>query len=82
MITYKFRAECQEDAQNFQNISKGLAQNFDFQKGTIIDIIVTFESNLNLSDIIGLLRNIEDGDVMVQTVRPIHEYTGERNYEL
>lgn len=82
MITYKFRAECQEDAQNFQNISKGLAQNFDFQKGTVIDIIVTFDSNLNLSEIIGLLRNIEDGHVMVQTVRPIHEYTGQRNYDL
>jgi len=78
---YKFRAECEEDVRALQTRMLG-----DFyickSVATPPDVTVILESNLSLPEIINLMRTVSDAHVMHQTVKPIEEYTGERDYDL
>ena len=46
------------------------------------DTELTFGSGLTATQIRGILRSIEDGHVMLQTIMRIEKYTGERDYAL
>jgi ABC-type uncharacterized transport system permease subunit len=82
-MKYKFRAECSQDAEQFKHENREAISDYEIQKVEgYPDVYVTFDSYLELSEIIELMRDIDDGHVMYQTVKPIEEYTGERNYEL
>jgi hypothetical protein len=82
--TYKFRAESLTDALYFYGASKSI-------HGRLItnpinefnpDVVCIFQSKNSLETIINEMKKIQDGHVMWQTVRPIDQYTGERNYDL
>jgi hypothetical protein len=86
-MKYKFRAECSLDALTFKDNTIGLTDNFEITQQDIDglpipDVDVEFESDLSLDEIIDEMRDIIDGHVMLQTVKPIGEYTGERDYDL
>lgn len=80
---YRFRAECQPDVDDLRSL---LGKGFD--KITIInsppfpDVEVELETKLSLEELRAVMRRVVDGHVMVQTVAPLDEYTGERDYDL
>jgi hypothetical protein len=86
-MKYKFRAECSYDALTFIDKTTGLTYNFEIKQqdidGSLIpDVDVIFESDLSLDEIRDKIREVIDGHVMLQTVKPIDEYTAERDYDL
>ena len=86
-MKYKFRAECSHDALTFRDNTIGLTENFtiipqDIEGSPIPDVDVEFDSEMSLDEIIDEMREVIDGHVMLQTVKPIEEYTGERDYDL
>jgi hypothetical protein len=81
-MTYKFRAECAWDVTELLRETK-----IKYEKITIIpsqrfpDVEVEIESeSMNHQDMIDCLKCVIDGHVMWQTVQPISEYTGVRDY--
>lgn len=82
-MKYKFRAECSLDAEQFENENRESISNSEIVPvAGFSDVDVTFDSQLELSEIIDLMKNIDDSQVMYQTIKPIDEYTGERDYDL
>ena len=82
-MKYKFRAECIHDVAQFLIQSSKVIANLNTQQDNdgFRDVIVTFDSHLELSEIMDLIEKIEDGHVMCETVKPIEKYTGERTYK-
>ena len=83
MNKYKFRAECSHDVVEF--IIKIRTQLINFKMDSVPgfpDVEFEFETELRLDKIITVLKSIGDSHVMYQTVKPLAEYTGERNYSL
>lgn len=86
MNTYKLRAECWDDIQKMYEelgddvIPFGVTIHKD--KSGLPDVEAVFKSPLPWQKIIDLMLCIEDGHVMYQTIKPIEEYTGERNYKI
>lgn len=82
-MKYQFRAECRHDAERFYEENSEAIANLTITPWEgFPDVDVTFESHLELNEIIELMKDIDDGHVMYQTVKPIDEYTGERDYDL
>jgi len=82
-MIYKLRAECLSDVVEFIRKEQNHLINFNTQKdGIFPDYDLEFETELDLDQIILKLREIEDSHVMYQTVKPIAEYTGQRDYDL
>lgn len=84
-MEYKFRAECITD------IFRVLPQfkEWQFKEWQFVDFdpdpcnpVFTFESILNRNEIIDRMREIEDSHVMMQTIQPTEEYTGERDFDI
>lgn len=82
MIKYKFRAECENDVLAFRDITKGVTFDFVFLDGVRPDVTVEFESPLTIEEIRAEMAKMDDGHVMLQTVMPIEQYTGERDTTL
>lgn len=84
MKKYKFRAECTQDVINLALLLDGK----DVESLTIktmsigSDVEAVIISNIPYMDIIEMMRQVSDGHVMAQTIKPIQEYTGERNYQM
>ena len=81
LIEYKFRAECEHDVELFYNENKDTIYNLKYIESDLpfsIDAIATFESRLDLKQIISLMKKLPDTHVMCETVKPINEYTGIR----
>ncbi len=81
MNTYKFRAECLCDALKFK--SKISCVNFEIQEQTLLgyyipDVEVSFESEMSLEELKDVLRTIQDGHVMLETIQSTELYTGQR----
>jgi hypothetical protein len=80
---YRFRAECQHDVDELRRILGG-----KFDRITIAntppfpDVEVELEVELTLEELRDVMRGVVDGHVMLQTVAPYDEYTGERDYDL
>ncbi len=76
---YKLRAEGLNDFINF--LGTGVYFNiksFTVEPIGVPDVVVSFETNLSLSEIKAKLREVKDSHVMLDTIKPIKEYTGER----
>lgn len=85
MTKYKLRAESSTDVMNFLDVIYLKLISFSMMRidhNFPNDVVLEFETELNLKEIISYLRDIEDSHVMYQTVKPIMEYTGERDYEM
>ena len=76
---YKLRAEGLNDFINF--LGTGVyfnVKSFTVEPIGVPDVVVSFETNLSLSEIKAKLREVQDSHVMLETIKPIKEYTGER----
>tara|TARA_R110000868_G_scaffold275187_1_gene534865 strand:- start:177 stop:440 length:264 start_codon:yes stop_codon:yes gene_type:complete len=87
MTTYKFRAETLIDIELFKIQAGGHISNLkaipnDPETSTFPDITITFDSEMPIENLIYIMRKVEDGHVMFQTLKPIEEYTGERDYSI
>lgn len=77
--TYKLRAEGLNDFLAFlQNDMYFKMKSFTIEPTGFPDVVVTFDTSSSLSEIKQKLREVPDSHVMLQTVKPINEYTGER----
>lgn len=83
-MNYKLRAECSKDVLNFLNKTHNEISSLKMIRdgGGFPDVEFEFETKLSLNKIFSILHGIEDTHVMRQTIKPIEEYTGERNYDL
>lgn len=78
---FKFRAECKTDG----NKVKAKLDFIKFEESQwdgYPDYNVVITTKMKFDEIQAVLRSIEDGQVMLQTIQPIESYTGERNYDL
>jgi hypothetical protein len=82
-MNYKLRAESLNDVVQFIQNEYSHMKNFNMKRDELFpDVDFEFETDLTLDEIIFKLKNINDSHVMYQTIKPINEYTGSRNYEL
>lgn len=85
---FKFRAECLADVREkwlaalADNDAEVEAIHCVSLNDELPDVEVTFYSDDSLDEIRDVMRQIIDGHVMWQTVAPIAEYTGQRNFEV
>jgi hypothetical protein len=80
--TYKLRAEGLNDFLAFLQTGMYMKiKSFTVEPIGVPDVVVTFETESSLSEIKSKLKEVPDSHVMLQTVMPINEYTGERNEE-
>ena len=76
---YKLRAEGLNDFINF--LGTGIYFDikwFKVETTSGPDVIVTFSTNLSLKQIKSNLEQVQDSHVMLDTLKPVNEYTGER----
>jgi len=77
--TYKLRAEGLDDFLTF--LQEGMymrMKSFTVEPVGVPDVVITFVTDASLSEIKSKLREIPDSHVMLETVKPINQYTGER----
>lgn len=92
MTIYSFRAECLDDIKEFQRqcVVAGLAISMRVKTGILnmpeppSDPEVEMESAVSLETLQGVMRQVVDGHVMLQTLRacPLSDNTLERDYDL
>jgi hypothetical protein len=85
MTRYKFRAEVIGDVETLQELLGAYANNWQIEKWIhqgveMEDVTVKFDSVFSLEDIRQSMREVEDGQVMLQTLTTADNYTGERDY--
>ena len=82
--TFKFRAECLNDVDRLKGVlrknGKKIRMTID-EEPPWIGVVVEMETTETLDAIKGAMRKVPDGHVMLQTVAPEDEYTGERRYD-
>jgi hypothetical protein len=86
-IVYRFRAECRVDVDRLFRLlgarfGKTTIVNLDLDSVPLPDVEVELATGLSLEGLRDIMRRVVDGHVMVQTVAPRDEYTGERDYDL
>jgi hypothetical protein len=86
MSIYSFRAECQVDADQLRHalIAGGISCSMTItQPDQLPDVQVELETQAKLETIRKIMRDVEDGHVMVQTLRacPLAKNPLERDYE-
>ena len=89
-IRLKFRAECQTDVVEFLRSAHAVCgESPDHEWLSVVewgsgfplpDVTVTIATNLPFERVQGMMMAVSDGHVMVETLRPEAEYTGERTY--
>jgi hypothetical protein len=87
---FKFRAECQTDVVEFLRAAHAVCkESSDHEFVSVVgwdsyfphaDVVVTLRTNLPFERVGGMMMAVPDGHVMVETMRPESEYTGERTY--
>ena len=76
---YKFRAECLDDVLELLRLIGADVHEWRlFKHGEWPDVVVELKVQMTLMMLIGVMREVVDGHVMVETVAPIDKYTGER----
>ncbi len=79
IMTYKMRAEGVNDVFEFVRAMGSNIKEYRIIGNTIIpDVEFEFETKKSLHIVLNTLRGIPDSHVMVETVKPISEYTGVR----
>lgn len=87
-MKYKLRAECSRDVLNFIQAANDCMSTFNMTRindplsNRMPDVAFEFEIDLELSEVIDLLKTIPDSHIMYETVEPIEQYDGERNYKV
>lgn len=83
METLKFRTECQEDVTEFKKYmpSKEM-RTVAKEKDALEGVTITFETNMTLDKVIYYMGKVLHGHSMYQTLAPVAEYTGIRNYDI
>lgn len=85
---YAFRAECTHDIIEFQKQLLNTDYNvlnwdFSYKQSSIFpDVECEITINLEIDDLKKLMMLIPDGHILYQTLKPINEYDGVRNYDL
>ena len=89
MNTFSFRAECQVDVDSFLQKSQDSGIKITVTKTVtdtdeFPDVEIEFESEATLEDLIKVMRKVQDGHVMYQTLHqiPLSENNLQRNYYL
>lgn len=86
MTIYSFRAECLVDVERFLSKANELSIKLtkDNQDEVFPDIEIEFESDTDIEGIRNVLRQVVDGHVMIQTLRPVplSENSLERDWDL
>lgn len=81
--TFKFRAELMSDVDRLVRILEGNGKKVRVtidEEPPWIGVVVEMDTAETLDAIKDAMRKVEDGHVMLQTVAPKGEYTGERRY--
>lgn len=79
IMTYKMRAEGVNDVFEFVRAMGRNIKKYRIIGNTIIpDVEFEFETKKSLHIVLNTLRRIPDSHVMIETVKPISEYTGVR----
>lgn len=82
-MKYKLRAECSNDVAHFIMNAHSQMNNFNMQRDVkLTNVELEFETELTFDKIIMTLQQIDNSQVMYQTVQPIDKYTGERDFNL
>lgn len=77
--TYKLRAEGLNDFLSFLQTGMYMRmKSFTIEPIGVPDVVVSFVTDASLSEIKSKLKNVQDSHVMLETIKPINEYTGER----
>lgn len=80
---YRFRAECEADVDKLRQILGTMIDRITIiNSPPFPDVEVEIEVRLSIEELREAMRKVVDGHVMVQTVAPRDDYTGERNYDL
>jgi hypothetical protein len=80
---YKLRAECFTDVAHLVQSEYFQISAFNMvRKDSLPDVEFEFTTVLTIDELITAMKPIRDAQVMYQTVKPVSEYTGERNYNL
>jgi hypothetical protein len=82
-MKYKFRAECEHDYKEFKKLIQKEIVNEEITPlmAGFPDIVVEFDSSLVINELQNVLRKVEDGHVMLQTIALSENYTEKRNYD-
>ncbi len=77
--TYKLRAEGLDDFLSFLKTGMYMRmKSFTIEPIGVPDVVVSFVTDASLSEIKSKLREVPDSHVMLETIKPINKYTGER----
>ena len=80
---YRFRAECEHDVDVLRAIlGTHVKRIVKLNEAPFPDNEVELHVPLSLEELRDVMRMVEDGHVMVQTVAPRDTYTGERDYDV
>lgn len=78
--TYKLRAEGLNDFLSFLQTGMYMRmKSFTIEPIGVPDVVVSFVTDASLSEIKSKLKEVPDSHVMLETIKPINEYTGERD---
>jgi hypothetical protein len=85
-MKYKFRAETEKDAEDFLNMLayKNIRSPYHARftplsvDQPLPDVEVVLETDIPYDDIMNSLLLVNDSHVMIETIKPIEEYTGIR----
>lgn len=76
---FKLRAECLDDVLLFiHRMTTNFWEMKILQVGQLPDVEFEFKTTLTLDEILDILSKQVDSHVMMETLRPFEEYTGER----
>jgi hypothetical protein len=86
---FSFRAECLADVALFitatvEHGQPGSLMNFRCNTADFGEVLGEFDSTMSLEDLRGVLREIEDSHVLMQTLRqlPLAQNSGERDFNV
>jgi hypothetical protein len=80
---YRFRAECEHDVDMLRALlGQQVKRIAKLNEAPFPDNEVEIHVALSLEELRDVMRKVEDGHVMVQTVAPRDIYTGERDYDI
>ena len=80
MEKFKFRAECLRDVEELLHQINHSGMEINIKFFHVPDVEVTLLTDLTLDSIIQEAREIDDCHVIVDTIQPVQEYTGERDW--
>lgn len=76
---FKLRAECLDDVLLLiHRMPQNVWEMKILQVGQLPDVVFEFKTTLTLDEILAILKMQVDSHVMMETLRPFDEYTGER----